>query len=575
MERCFLRVVCSGRGMNLLAIIFTVVFSWTLGSVWAQDSPDRNSSANFAEVAEAAKRQFDAGDWPGAFSTAASLEYDSDRAVLLGELARKRVESQSQTRKKIRGALGGITAADFTNLIDLITNTVSPDSWQDTGQGLGTIQSYPSGVYVDPDGTLQKIKIDSGQFNGLPLSQLAWLESGNRDWQAQSGLRMVSLPRLEKAAQLLAAQGRPITEAMQNLGGIYELKYLMMYPDTGDIVIAGPAGDWKAGIDNRPVNVETGKPVLQLDDLVVCLRNAWDQGGKFGCSITPRKQNLAATKQFLATTKLTGKQWSAEVRNTLGKQDIEVFGIDPQTHAARVLVEADYRMKLLGMGLEETIPQVPSYFDRVKLAADGSVPPMDVVRWWFTLNYDDVVANDDRTAFAFNGTGVKVLSETEFINDLGDRIHTGTSHGPTKSFARDFTDHFDKLADKYPVYRQLKNVFDLALVSSLIRQEDLTGQTHWNRTFFAASDADDATLAYRVRKERTASQVDSVLNEKILTVRKRDSRLKHRLIGVSGGISYDVNQILDDDYLSDSDDELAKGLELGAPAANIKHWWWD
>ena len=56
MERCFLRVVCSGRGMNLLAIIFTVVFSWTLGSVWAQDSPDRNSSANLAEVAEAAKR---------------------------------------------------------------------------------------------------------------------------------------------------------------------------------------------------------------------------------------------------------------------------------------------------------------------------------------------------------------------------------------------------------------------------------------------------------------------------------------------------------------------------------------
>ena len=603
MKLLFLDAVGPFKGLNRLAIVLLVTIFWlpladgtsaqvgnspsipsgsgTVGSsgpsadsaVDSKQEQERN-----AELAQVASRQFDSGDWRGAFSTAASLEYDSDRADLLNELSRKRVDSQQEMSKRLKGALGGISAADFTSLIDLITNTISPDSWQDTGQGLGTIQSYPAGVYVDPEGTLKKIKIDPARFNRqqfLRLSQQAWYGSGSSDWQVQTELRMVSLTRLEKAAQLLAAQGRPITESMQNLGGIYEVKYLMMYPDSGDVVIAGPAGAWKAGADNRPVNVETGKPVLQLDDLVVCLRNAWDEGGKFGCSITPRKQNLAATKQFLATTKLKGKQWSTEVRNTLGKQDVEVFGIDPQTHAARVLVEADYRMKLLGMGLEESIPEVPCYFDRVKLAADGSAPPMDVVRWWFTLNYDDVVADGDRTAFAFNGTGVKVLSETEFINDLGDRIHTGTSHGPTKSFARDFTDHFVELADKYPVYRQLKNVFDLALVSSLIRQEDLTGKTRWNRTFFATPETGSSMLTYQVRKDRTATQVDSVLNERILTARKQNSRVKHRLIGVSGGISYDVEQILGSDYSADGDLELAKGFDVGTPGADQKHWWWD
>lgn len=608
MKLLFLDTVGSYTGLNGLAIVLLVINISLLsaagtsaqvgnsppipsrdsvvvgGSVSPGSSADsaatsKQEQVRNAELAQVASNQFDSGDWRGAFSTAASLEYDSDRADLLNELSQKRVDSQQEVRRAIAGAAGGITAADFTNLIDLITATVSPDSWQDTGQGLGTIQSYPAGVYVDPEGTLKKIKTDSGRFNRqqlLQLSQQVWSDSGSSDWQVQTGLRMVSLTRLEKAAQLLAAQGRPITESMQNLGGIYEVKYLMMYPESGDVVIAGPAGAWKAGADNRPVNVETGKPVLQLDDLVVCLRNAWDEGGRFGCSITPRKQNLAATKQFLATTKLKGKQWSAEVRNTLGKQDVEVFGIDPQTHAARVLVEADYRMKLLGMGLEESIPEVPCYFDRVKLAADGSAPPMDVVRWWFTLNYDDVVANDDRTAFAFNGTGVKVLSETEFINDLGDRIHTGTSHGPTKSFARDFTDHFDELADMYPVYRQLKNVFDLALVSSLIRQEDLTGKTRWNRTFFATPEtAGSSMLTYRVRKDRTATQVDSVLNEKILTARKQNSRVKHRLIGVSGGISYDVDEILRSDYSADGDQKLAQGLSAGAPGADKGHWWWD
>ena len=534
-----------------------------------------------AELARTANAQFDAGNWRDAFATAESLSYDTTRADLLNDLSQKRVESQQETRRQLKGFAGGVTAADFTNLIDLITNTVSPDSWQDTGQGLGTIQSYPAGVFVDPEGTLKKIKVDSNRLDGqlLRFRQSGWLGSNSGDWQVQSGLRMVSLTRLEKAVQSLAAQGKPIAESMQNLGGIYEIKYLMMYPETGDIVIAGPAGAWKPGPDNRPVNIETGQPVLQLDDLVVCLRNAWDDGGKFGCSITPRKANLAATKKFLATTKLKGNKWSAGVRSTLGKQDVEVFGIDPQTHAARVLVEADYRMKLLGMGLEETIPEVPSYFDRVKLAKDGSPPPMDVVRWWFTLNYDDVVTNADRTAFSFNGTGVKVLSETEFINDRGERIHTGTSHGPTKSFARDFTDHFDKLAKKYPVYRQLKNVFDLALVSSLICREDLTGKTHWHRTFFASPESGSSDLTYQVRKDRTATQVDTVLNEKILTVRKQSSRVKHRLIGVSGGISYDVDQILGNEYTLenklDSEQSLASGVKNGAPDAQQKNWWWD
>lgn len=534
-----------------------------------------------AELARAANAQFDAGNWRDAFETAESLAYDTRRADLLNDLSRKRIESQQQRQRQLKGFAGGVTAADFTNLVDLITNTVSPDSWQDTGQGLGTIQSFPAGVFVDPEGTLQKIRVDSDPLNGqlLRFRQSGWLGASSGDWQVQTGLRMVSLTRLEKAAQLLAAQGKPITESMQNLGGIYEIKYLMMYPESGDIVIAGPAGAWEPGAGNRPVNNETGQPVLQLDDLVVCLRNAWDNGGKFGCSITPRKANLAATKKFLATSKLKGKKWSAGVRSTLGKQDIEVFGIDPQTHAARVLVEADYRMKLLGMGLEETIPEVLCYFDRVKLANDGSPPPMDVARWWFTLNYDDVVTSADRTAFSFNGTGVKVLSETEFINDGGERIHTGTSHGPTKGFARDFTDHFDKLANKYPVYRQLKNVFDLALVASLIRREDLTGKTYWHRTYFASPEPGSSDLTYQVRKDRTAVQVDTVLNEKVLTACKQSSRVKHRLIGVSGGVSYDVDDILRKEYTLEytpqSEQSLAGSVQKGAPDAQQKNWWWD
>lgn len=38
--------------------------------------------------------------------------------------------------------LGGVTEQDFQPLIDLIQNTIQPDTWQDTGQGLGTLQAF-------------------------------------------------------------------------------------------------------------------------------------------------------------------------------------------------------------------------------------------------------------------------------------------------------------------------------------------------------------------------------------------------------------------------------------------------
>ena len=523
-------------------------------------------------MAQIAQIQMGSGASTGAYQTAGLIGHDRTRADALAGLSNLRGGGGGNGNG---GSAGGVTLQDFQPLIDLITNTVQPDTWLDTGQGLGTIQAYPAGVFVDASGTLKRIK--TAKVKGsAKLRDQAQVDSGNRHATWKSELRKISLTRLEKAAQTLAAQGKPVDDTMRNLAGIYEIRYLMLFPETNDIVIAGPAGPWKLNEEQRPVNIETGKPVLQLDDMVVCLRNAWENNGKFGCSITPRKDNLASTKQFLTSTKLKGNRWAEGIRDTLGQQDIEVFGIDSQTHAARVLVEADYRMKLLGMGLEATIPEVPSYLDRIQLNADGAVPPMDVVRWWFTLNYDDIVADDDRTTFTFNGTGVKVLSENEFISDQGDRIHTGKSNGPTQGFARDFTNHFDALATKYPVYRQLKNVFDLALVASLIRDQDLAGKTDWHRTFFGPeTQGAENRLTYQVRKDRTATQVDSVLNDKILKVRKNSSTIKHHIVGVSGGISYNVHDILSTGLKADMDGELAKKSKLAKPEATEIAWWWD
>ena len=76
-----------------------------------------------------------------------------------------------------------------------------------------------------------------------------------------------------------------------------------------------------------------------------------------GCSIDPTPEGLAAMQRFLRAT--GGQATPADtqyivngLRASLGLQTVTVNGVSPKTNFARILVEADYRMKLIGIGLE-------------------------------------------------------------------------------------------------------------------------------------------------------------------------------------------------------------------------------
>ena len=44
---------------------------------------------------------------------------------------------------------------------------------------------------------------------------------------------------------------------------------------------------------------------------------------------------------------------------------------------------------------------------------------MNVLRWWFTMNYKAVAAAAGHDAFEIRGQGVKVLSENELLTEQG------------------------------------------------------------------------------------------------------------------------------------------------------------
>ena len=213
--------------------------------------------------------------------------------------------------------------ADFDSLIDLITTTVAPDSWDDVG-GPGSIAPFEGGVRVNVDGVLNAIQPTQRNHELARRRKVArrTRHAVHDPWRP-SELRKISLPRLEHELRVRAALGQGPSDVMEHLAGLRSIRFVFLYPDTGDIVIAGPAGAWQRNAAGIPAS-SAGEPVMLLDDLVTLLRNARTASGKFGCSIDPRQENLARTQAFLsASGSLRPNQtrhWVDQIRERLGFQ---------------------------------------------------------------------------------------------------------------------------------------------------------------------------------------------------------------------------------------------------------------
>ncbi|MEX2120902.1 MAG: DUF1598 domain-containing protein [Pirellulales bacterium] len=559
-----------------------------------------------AEGADLLAEQLAAGEFAPAFELAGNLEQPRERdqwfesialaqarsgaagasfatvAEIRDDLVRSRaIEGVTGSDQPVRGgtggggtgqpagARGGAVEPDFDSLIELITSTIAPTSWDDVG-GPGAIQEFEGGVRVDALGLMRPVVRTEGGNELSSLRQRARIAGANGQVRQPSPLRKVSLPRLEREVQLRLASGSPLDEEMMVMAGLQRIQYILVYPESGDIVLAGPAGDWTRDRENRLVSAETGRPLVRLEDLVLLLRHyEGSPDGLFGCSIDPTREGLANAQSFLDQSSAAlkpgqAKQWVSKLRDALGPQNVKVFGIDAASRVARILVEADYHMKLVGLGLEEGTLDVPSYLDLVQVPAGRQPPPLGVLRLWFTLNYQALRGSPQRDVFEVRGQGVKVLSENELLTAEGKRVATGKSDELAQEFAHRFTKHFAALAAKYPVYAELQNVFDLALVSALLKSEGLSDRAGWRMLCFG--DADQFVVA-AARPSRT---VDSVVNHRVVNK-------KHILAAVSGGVRVDASSIVEPggvevDRLGKLDSERSRSRPAGTPRTA---WWWD
>ena len=160
--------------------------------------------------------------------------------------------------------------------------------------------------------------------------------------------------------------------------------------------------------------------------------------------------------------------WTNQLQQQLGLQDVEINGIPDDSRVAEVIFEADYRLKMIGIGKLPGGPGIPSVFDLLPKTGEVKSQKMDALRWWLSMKYDAVMHSPDRNVFEIQGSAVLCQSENENISASGQRIHTGTSEAANRLFAANFTAHYAELASQDPVFADLQNIFDLSLVAALL-----------------------------------------------------------------------------------------------------------
>ncbi len=420
-----------------------------------------------------------------------------------------------------------------------------------------------AGIDVDATGVLRVKQFDPR----LAQQRLAAAQAmADTDVMQPSKLRKVSLNRLEAAIATQLAGGE-LTDEVKALAGLTAVQYVFYYPDTKDIVIAGPAEGFFADPTERLIGMQSGLPVVLLEDLVTALR-AFAPGQKptpvISVSIDPTPEGLQRMNQFLASVggnvqPSDVQRLTSGLKQNLGLQTVTFKGIPSATHFARVLVEADYRMKLVGIGLEELPVRVKSYVAR---ANPRSVAANAMERWYFQPNYDGVAVSEDGLAMKIKERGVQLVGANERVVDGGQRQVSGKVNKASQAFCRDFSEKFPEIAKRVRIYAELRQLIDVSIAAAYIQQQDFYGQ----------ADCQMATLM----DESKLSVETYTVPENVETAVNAIWRGNTLMTPLGGGVHMQPRNALSKQHLVTDNGENNQVKQSAGPG-NLAdgQWWWD
>lgn len=320
------------------------------------------------------------------------------------------------------------------------------------------------GVFLELDGRVRVREIDPTQDLAAARARV----QAAADAAKGEKLTYVSLPRLFAQVRTLREAGQPLPESLKYLGGMTRIRYVFLFPQDKDLVIAGPAEPWVTNAAD-PLYVtgkKTGRPVLQLDDLIVAFRTAdTGRGQVFGCALDPAPDSLTSANKVMAEY---AHKPRAERMNALVKasapQKVRIFGTPEDTRFAFVCVAADYDLKRFSLGLRH-VPNVTigSAVDNSRTAAN---------KFWFDASYEPLIVSADGDAYEIRG---QRLGAKAGGFDFDPRGATEKAVAWAKAFDKDIP----ALCVTNPLFADLQNITDEALVGNLIRVDRLDEKVGW------------------------------------------------------------------------------------------------
>ena len=412
------------------------------------------------------------------------------------------------------------------------------------------------GISVDAEGLLDRaMSEDLGTLSALRNRAMKDIPEA---MNAVAAERKISLRKLEAALADCVERGEAVPDELKYLAGLQRIKYIFVYPEQKDIVLVGVGEGWKVDSRGNVVGIDSGRPVMLLDDLLVALRTARRaaQGG-ITCSIDPTPEGIQRMNQIQAGPVHSGdqaEQFAVARAKALGMQQISVHGVPATSHFARVLVAADYRMKRLAMNLEPSpIRGLPSYLQMMSPRTKGLHTP----RFWLEPSYEALLHDAEGLAFELCGSSVKAMTEEDFLTASGQFKHSGRPNRTAQRWADIMTKKYPELAVVDPIFGELHNCMDMAVVGALIVRENVLEKAGLSLPTIMDSNA-LATDSYNAPK-----MVESQAS--VMNVRGK------WLTAASGGVAINSWGIVGK-LLRDSDAMDAVRAKA-TPAAN--DWWWN
>ncbi len=408
------------------------------------------------------------------------------------------------------------------------------------------------GVKIDAKGVLNSVT------NADNLRQ-KWVKSNKdvaEDVIVETDMRVVSLARLNEQLDQHLADGKEISEEMFFLAGLRRVEYVFVVPDQNDILLAGPAGAWQRNQLSDAVSTKTGEAVLRLDDLADSLRSCVMGRQLISCSIEPTAEGLqryAKTK-----TRRGGSTQSrlAAMERAMGTQQVIVDGVPKDSHFAGVMVSADFFMKRYAMGFEPApVPNLPSYMSQLSRAPAAG--QLSSPRWWMAANYESIRRSPDGNAWQLVGQAVKTLTEDSRLDARGQRQTVAEPNAIAEKWASSMTEEFTSFCTQRPVFGQLRNCFDLCVVSMLLGEYDLIGK----------SDIDLSVLLNSDQVLGPRYEVVKGIPSKGTLVRGRSGWI----VSISGGVDIDVRDVI---KTPEESAVLKKRFDAAGYPTDQTRWWW-